>query len=344
MPKSRYLSQFELTLIFILSLGILLGPAYNSYLYYDYTSNSDARDYMQVAQGNFDVTVTHRYRVVVPILAASVASPFEKVYVKLWPHRAATDWPLRLGFFITNTLLMSFAFVAIWSMMRSMGLGVISSSFGFLAVITSRWASLLAGIPYVDSLHLLCMALGAWGIVGGVRAPIALSLLLGPIAKESFLMMVPLLVWYWPQGNSPKTLAGRLPGIFWAVAGIGCMLSLRALIDSTAAAPPRVDGLENALNHTENILYAIQRVVSPRGLGEIFTVMGIFTSVPLTMIATRRRRVFFANNWPFAFTLLIPICLAQVLLSGEAARMLFGFAPLWALAVALTIATTTGKE
>src|SRR6266581_3290601 len=97
MPSPKYL------LIYFFCFALLLGPAYNTYLDYNYKSNPDCETYMSIANGDFkDQSLVRRYRIVLPFTAKAVALPFEQVYSKLWPHRESSDGPLRMGFLLVN--------------------------------------------------------------------------------------------------------------------------------------------------------------------------------------------------------------------------------------------------
>src|SRR5436190_2016624 len=93
--------------VIFLCAALLAGPAYDSFLHYDFSHSPDAKSYMQMADGNFEVSVTHRYRVAVPGLAKSASVPIQSVFGIIWPHRDSHAYHLRLGFFLVNMTFMS---------------------------------------------------------------------------------------------------------------------------------------------------------------------------------------------------------------------------------------------
>jgi hypothetical protein len=326
----KWLNRYRTTLwVALLGWGLVLGPAYTAYLYFDPLQNSDARDYLQVAQGNYNVTITHRYRPVVPVLASVVALPIQAVYTRLWPHRAESLWPLRLGFLVVNSLLFAVLAVLLWRLALHAGAAPWAALVGLVAVFTSRWAGLLAGIPYVDSLYLLVLALAAYGVVGQRYWAVAAALVLGPLAKESWLMLLPFVLWFAPGVSIPQ----RLQWLAWAGLGLVLALIFRAWVSTRLTDFDA--GVQNALNHSENIWLTVRRLFTPRGIGELLTVIGPFTLIPLLNLSARQRG--WLRNMPTALAWWLVPLMAHVFLSGEAARMLFAFTPLWVLSVALPL-------
>ncbi|QKG53292.1 hypothetical protein [Hymenobacter sp. BRD67] len=93
-----------------LALGVLLNAAYPMYRHYDFSHSLDTRSYLRLASGRFDsVNVTRRYRVLVPVAAGLLARPLALLGDPPSSPRPAGEWPLRLAFYLLNSLLVGAA-------------------------------------------------------------------------------------------------------------------------------------------------------------------------------------------------------------------------------------------
>ena len=322
-----------LLLLYLLALGVLAGPAYTLYVHMSLAQSPDSRDYLNIARGEFrGQSITRRYRVLVPAAAAAVAWPLEKVYARIWPHRAATEWPLRLAFYLVNTLLMAAVGVVLYATARRYGAPPAAAALAVVVVLSSRWAVYLGGLPLVDSLYLLVFALAFYAVRARAGAALAVALVLGPLAKESFVLLVPWLLWW----GRPALPGLRLVG--WLALGVGLALAVRHWIDLRAGAPFAAS-VSNALSHTENITYSLRRLLSVNGAGEIFSIFGFGW---LALLAGGRGSA--AEGWrPWWVALGAPalgfgaVVVVHMLLSGELARMGYLAAPVFTVALALII-------
>jgi hypothetical protein len=314
----------RLILVYLLALGVLAGPAYTMYVHYDFSHSLDTRSYLRMARGEFaGVSVTRRYRVLVPAVAAAVAWPLEQVYARVWPQRAASEWPLRLAFYLVNMALLAATGVIIFETCQLYGAAPAAAALAIVAVLCSRWAVYTAGLPLVDSLYLLVFALAFYAPKAGSAAAMVAVLLLGPLAKESFVFLVPwLLLFGRPALSWPKQLAGL------AVGG-ALALAVRYWIDARIGAPP-TESLNNALDHVYNLAYSLKRLFSVKGIGEIFSVFGFFWLVLLAGWQWLR-----PLGWPAVG--LVAVVLAHMFLSGDLGRMGYLGAPVFAVAFALVL-------
>ena len=123
-------------LVFGLALGVLAGSAYPTYRHYDFSHSHDTLTYLRVARGEFrGSSLTRRYRVVVPFVAAAVA----------WPlARLGAARPLRLAFYLVNTLLLAAAGLL---MFRTCLLYGAAPPAAGLAYAVRHWIDGLAGDP-----------------------------------------------------------------------------------------------------------------------------------------------------------------------------------------------------
>ncbi|WP_345226816.1 hypothetical protein [Hymenobacter koreensis] len=317
----------RLLLVYALAVGMLAGSAYTMYVHFDFSHSSDTRSYLRMAKGEFrGVRITHRYRVLVPAVAATVAAPIELIYARVWPHRAASDWPLRLGFYVVNTLVLGGAGVFLFLTCLRCGASPGAAALAVAAVLSSRWAVYVAGLPLVDSLYMLVFALAFYASVSGSTAALVACIVLGPHAKESFLFLIP---WLLVFGRN----AGRLPLQLSLLAGsLAVAYGVRYYIDARLGAPPS-ESVNNALAHLENLSYSLRRMFSPKGVGELFSIFGFFSLVLLAGLQGGRAAW---QRWPrhltWACAGLVLVVLAHMLLSGDLGRMGYLAAPAFAVA------------
>ena len=320
----------------LLAVAALANLAYPMYVHFDFSHSPDTRSYLSMAAGRFDsVRVTHRYRVLVPAAAAVVAAPVAQLYGRIWPQRPAGQWPLRFAFYIVNCLVLAAAGACWYNAARQVGAAPEAAILAMLAVLTSRWAEYAAGLPLTDSLYLLVFGLGYYAVRRGPHGSWALilTLVLGPLSKESFLFMVPWLLWF-----GRRTLAW--PRQLLALgAGIVAVVAVHYAIDTHLGAPA-AQSVTNALEHFTNILYSLRRAFSPKGLGELLSIFGLFTLiVPIAFWLEKRQRTSesatFYTSLGWAEGGLLAVVVIHMLLSGDLGRMGYLAAPTFCSALAL---------
>lgn len=289
----------------------------------------DCRTYMSIANGEFkDQSLTRRYRILVPFAAKMISLPIEKVYSKLWAHRNESDWPLKMGFLIINLLLMSAAGCAVYLLCKAYAISESGSLLAMIAILCGgRWGNLLAGTPITDSLYLLILTLTILAIKTRNDFMLAVCILIGPLAKESFIFVAPLIFFFAPMPKWKQLL-------LFAVAG-SIAFGIRYQIDQLAGSKS-VDSIVNDANHIENIFYSFTRILSVRGLGELGTVLGIFSFILLAGFTKGKTAIKSWSTHIDAFLWwFIPVMLIHALLSSEVSRMLYLGSAVWAVMIGL---------
>ena len=310
----------------LLAVAALANLAYPMYVHYDFSHSLDTRSYLRMASGRFDsVNITRRYRVLVPGAAAAIAAPIGKIYTKVWPLRPAGQWPLRFAFYLVNCLLVGAAGACWFNAARQAGAAPTAAALAMLAVLSSRWAEYAAGLPLTDSLYLLVFGLGYYAVRRGPGGgwAVALVLVLGPLAKESFLLLVPWLLWFGrPALSWPRQLVAL-------ATGLAILFAVHQLIDNQLGTPPS-QSITNALSHFDNLGYSLHRAASAKGIGELLSVFGLFTFIPLLAFLFQRRQPvgpsIFSQLGSTEVTLLAVVG-AHMLLSGDLGRMGYLAAP-----------------
>jgi hypothetical protein len=238
---------------------------------------------------------------------------------------------------LVNCLLIAAAGALWFNAARLAGGAAWASILAVLAVLTSRWAAYAAGTPLTDSLYLLVFGLAYFAYRRGRGAgwAVAAALVLGPLSKESFVFLLPWLCWY-----------GR-PALPWVrqllalAAGGFLLVGVHYFVDTRTGAPASA-AVSNAFEHLENITYSLRRAASPKGLGELLSIFGLFTLIPVAC--------FIASRWPassptaarpwhaalgWAEGLFVLVVAVHMLLSGDLGRMGFLAAPAFVASLAL---------
>lgn len=305
---------------YLFCLAIIIGPAYNMYVHYDFSHSPDTESYLAMSQGDYNVNNVHRYRFVIPFAAKAVALPLQTVYTKLWPHRAESTWPLQLAYFIVNVFITAFYGWIVYRLLRLYSNHHTAVIIALVAVLTSRWAAYIAGLPLTDSLYLVAVAALLYSIKTQNLILFAGTVLLGGWVKESFLLFAPVVI-----------LAG--PGTWYLRAGLvaGSLLLLfgeHALVDWWLPMQETTDVVKETLveifmRHLQYISETLAELASVRGVGEIFTVLGIFTCILIYGTLNKSCRTRWKNSIERYYWIFFGCILIHVLISGDAARMFY---------------------
>ncbi len=318
-----------------LAVAALSNLAYPIYRHYDFSYSPDTRSYLRMATGRFDsVSTTRRYRVVVPAAAAVVAAPLTHVYGRIWHQRPNGWWPLRFSFYLINCLLLGAAGACWFNAARWSGASARAAALAMLAVLTSRWAAYGAGLPLTDSLYALVFGLSYYAFRRGHSAgwAVAVALMLGPLAKESFVFLLPWLLWY---GRRALPFSRQLPAL---AMGLGALYAVHWAIDTRTGAPV-TESVANALSHLENIRYSLHRAANPKGIGELVSIFGLYTFILPVALWRGQKVPVPAERWfaslGRAEMLLMALVAIHMLLSGDLGRMGYFAAPVFCTALAL---------
>lgn len=321
-------------LVFGLALAVLAGPAFPTYRHYDFSHSRDSLTYLSLARGDYaGQSVTRRYRVVVPWLAAGLAAPARLVAKRSRLSSApasssAPDAPLQLAFFLVNALLLAAAGALTWRTAEAAEAPPLAAGLGMAVALSSRWATYAAALPLTDSLYLLTFALALYGVVARAGWALVACALLGPLAKESFVFLLPWLAWFGRRTLPwPRLLVGL-------VIGYGAVVAVHAYVDARAGAEASAS-VSNALAHFENVSYSLRRLFSIHGVAEIFSVFGV------GWLGLAAGRPDGAAGWwtgigaPARW--LVVVVGAHMLLSGDLGRMGYLAFPAFGVAVALAL-------
>ncbi|MGI4762702.1 MAG: hypothetical protein ACRYF0_18475 [Janthinobacterium lividum] len=322
-----------------LALGVLLNAAYPMYRHYDFSHSLDTRSYLRLATGRFDsVNVTRRYRLLVPLAAGALARPLAALGSPASVPRPAGEWPLRLAFYLVNCALLAAAGACFFRSARRAGAPAGLAALALAAVLSSRWAGYAAGLPLTDSLYLLVFGLSYYAVRCGPGAgwAVALALLLGPLAKESFVFLLPWLVWF-----GRAALGWRGQALTLGL-GLAALAAAHFWVDKAAGAEASTS-VTNAFSHLDNLAYSLRRAFSPKGVAELFSILGLFWGLLVVALAQPTGRQALAPVLRWAEGSLVAVVAVHMLLSGDLGRMGYLLAPVFTVALALSLGWLHGR-
>jgi len=311
--------------VFMFSLAIIFGPAFGMFSEFNYNT-PDIHDYIKLSNFDFNQSPIRRYRVIIPMIASGVNYVFGPVFNFLKPYQfPIPDFSVCMSFFVINSLMMSIYGMVVYKLNREYGASVIGSVIGLLSILTSRWTAYIAGLPVVDSLYLLIIAISFLGIKTKNTKLIVLSILLGPWAKESFIFIAPL-IFFFSHVNKRKQI-----GLF-VLSGV-IVFSFRYYLDLINGIET-FSSFESNVNHFNFILISLKRLFSFHGLYEVFSIIGVWSFLFAVLLRKKIREVFL-KKMPSYTSYYIIIVLIHVLLSTDLARMFYLLTPLLAIGVAI---------
>lgn len=299
--------------VFLLLACLSFAPAFNLQREYIGADNPDMFSYLQMAEGDYNTSPIRRYRWVIPSICQVLSLPV----VMVQPEQQRSI--LRFAFFVVNWSVMAFGCTILFLFLKRLK---IPSHFAFLAtilILLSRWGIYFSSIPIVDSLYFLCIVALCYGIVSENKVWVWLAVLVGPIAKESLYLFIPLLYF----ANHLKWMHRILA----VIASVALFSLSRYIIDSLFGFSA-TESITADLNHFENIFTSLKLFLSPTGIKEVFMVLGLAWVIPLFGIKKWRHQI-----PPFLYAVII-IAFVHALLSTSIGRMLFLAFPFWAWAIA----------
>ncbi len=318
----------ENVLVFIFCFAVIFGAAFALFDTYNYdvVANPDIKTYLGLANFDFDQSPIRKYRVIVPFIASGVNFILSPVFVLLKPQSfPGPDFSLCMSFLIVNTSLMSIFGTIIFRLCKSYGVTTVSAIVGVLSVLTCRWTSYMAGIPLVDSLYLVIIALTLLGIKTKQNTLITIAIFVGPWAKESFIFIAPLIFFY-ANINRYKQL------LLFAFSFL-IVFSFRYYYDISNQILVN-ESLSKDIAHVGQIIISLKRLFSFHGIYEMFSIVG-FWGFLFVFIKNKNIRTVLRSNTPIYIYIFLFIVLIHALLSTELARMFYIATPIIAVWIAI---------
>lgn len=306
--------------IFLLAIAIGAGASYPAAKHADSTWSLDSESYLKMAQGDFEVTSTHRYRLVIPLFSGGIYLLSEKALLWIWPSKSNNpERLLRMCFYLVNLIIFSLAASIIGFQLSLIFGGWWAAVFSLLVVCTSRWTVYMIGVPLTDSLYVLVLSmLWFYGIQG---KNLWLVVLLGPLAKETFILFLPLLFLF------PTSHHNHLSRVGMVVASVGILFGIRWVVNFTFGPAPQNDW-NNITDHISLIGDHLKLLLSFNGVGQLMGTFGLFTlvlGIPLLPFYKIYRPSLTLKLQPYYLVLItffVSISI-HIVLSGDFSRMLF---------------------
>ncbi|MCA1756647.1 MAG: hypothetical protein LC649_04220 [Bacteroidales bacterium] len=319
-------------LVFLLALAVISGPAWESMDKLIQDECVDCQTYLALAKGDFDQSAVRRYRIIIPVIAGSLDMVVGRVMKKVKPETGPNEYSLHLSFLIVNSLMMSLFALLVYRLALTWVSSDIPVLLALLALLTCRWTAIFTGWPLTDSLYFVAITLALLGIREKNSAFILISIILGPWAKESYIIMAPLVLFYAP--------VKKWRVILWFLISGTLVFTFRFLFDYFAGLSFR-EGVIAGPSHIEYIGTSLIKIFSLHGLYQLLSVTGIW--VVLLLLPSKKGdiagKIF--GTLPSYMWWYTAVVLLQMLLSTDIARMFYLIMPLLVTIYAIKIDSFT---
>jgi len=315
-------------IIFIFSLAILSGPAYTIMDEFNYEGSDDCQSYLSLSKGKIDQSPVRRYRVIVPLVAGAIDRIAGKFIERFRPWSTTVDFSLSLSFLVVNSLLMSLFSLLIYRLTLFYVTMPVAAVISLLSLLTCRWTSYFSGLPLVDSLYLVVIAMVLLGIKGKYNGLLILAIFIGPWAKEAFIFMAPLVLIF-----SSIRLSRQV--IYFVVSGI-LVFAFRYLLD-TIAGNSFTESFMADTGHFSYITVSVKRLFSFHGLYEVLSVTGIWVLLFIPLLYNKELRRKISGSVDRYIWWYIPVVFIHMLLSTDIARMFYLVLPALVIVYAIII-------
>ena len=293
--------------------ALLFGSAFAVFSEYDFAANPDIRSYLGISELDFDQSPVRRYRIIIPFLASALSFIFGPVFDLIQPwHFEGAPFSLAFSYLLINTATMSVTFMLIFRAASTLGVSLIAAFLGCLCLVSSRWTGYFAGLPLVDSLYLLSIALMIYSFVAKNNTALAIALILGPWAKEAFVFFIPLCLYYGSLKRTKQIVLLTLTSL--------AFLLVRYWIDHMFTLDP-MESYARDIEHFTQVSMSFRRLFSFHGIYELFSITGFWVLILFFLKRPTLKKVF--SDMPKFSWAFIAIVIIHALLSTELARMFY---------------------
>jgi hypothetical protein len=305
-------SLIRYSLLLMVFVAILYGISYQQFHFFnlqDTRGFSDCESYMKMAQGNYDVNPTHKYRFLIPMAAAGVQSVVGLVISD--PEKS-----LLLGFYAVNFAIVLGACLLLFEIFIMLKFSPLLSIIGVLIFCCNRVMIYTLGLPLVDSLFYFGICAVVYLSMKEKVWTLTLMLPLFILFKETMLpyLLIPLIA----------NKKFRNPYYFASLSlAASAFVYSRHIIDSftASAVQQHRSFVETVLIHV-NEMY--ENLISLFSIGGIHDLQhGISTLLLLALIGMYLNRKEKAIKFPKEILLTIPMTILFFMLSSNKGRMLF---------------------
>ena len=176
----------RLVVVGLIAAAVLYGASYQQFKHFDLDDPrgfSDARNYIEMSHGNYQVSIKHRHRFLIPVAAGVV----NRALTPLTPDPLLRD---RLAFYIVNFAVIWATALLLFLVLERLGLAWPLSLLGMAAFLSSRFTVASAALPLVDSGYFLAIAVITWLTLEGRFLALASIMPLLVLTKETIFPFV----------------------------------------------------------------------------------------------------------------------------------------------------------
>ena len=148
-------------IIFLLYLYVSLSTSYQVFKDTKFEHSTDAKSYMQMSNGNYNVNSTHRYRFIIPKTVSLLRPYLGNVYKSnsVMDETKAKKKNDRFIFFIVNSIISASTAYLTSKYITNLGIGYLGGLIGGVFFLLSPVVIISTGTPLIDSLQYLCLIL-----------------------------------------------------------------------------------------------------------------------------------------------------------------------------------------
>lgn len=322
-------------LLLVLNLSIVLSISYQQNRFFSLDrplGMNDARSYISMSKGNYNVSDVHSRRFLIPELVRlsrplliPLSNSFAAADEQASHEEAINEISYIFSFWIINSTIMAIAGLFLYLFLESSKITPIYSLLGSIFFLSSRTSTYTAGAPLVDSIYYLGISIFCYTLIKRSAIAYALSsIFLAAFTKENAILIpfAPLIsrkyrsfLYYFTAFLSTFTwilIYNLRGGLIAGTAGEGGSTS--SLISIVKSLFPLL------LTHFSNIftLSGFYNLFHGYGALMLFAIIGAFYNY-------KRRIISIA----LPIVCLIPLSLFFAVLSGNLGRMFFGaFVPI----------------
>ena len=332
LTSKRALTCRQHLLALLVVVGTLYGSSYQQFRHFDPADPrglSDAKSYLLMAEGNYNASMTHRFRVMIPALVGWLSTSTNR----------QDQESLVLLFYIVNFSLMTATGFFLYLILGKVGFKGITSLLGVCMFTCSRTAVYSTAVPLVDSLYYFSIATIVLLCFVERRYSLFMSFPVLIFSKETIMpfLLLPLLL---KDGFRPKYLAPHLLSLV-----VSCSLyfmfrsSFSGWTDS-GQGEPTLSAVVMA--HLSGVADNLQRFSSLQGIHNVQHSFSVFLVLAIIgFLWTRKKPI--PYRIPNFLWALLPIASLYMLLSSNSGRMLFSAFPL-VIVYALVVLDQTISE
>ena len=301
-------------IIFLLYLYLSLSTSFHVFKDFNIENTKDPKSYIQMANGNYKVNPTHRYRFIIPKTVSFVRPFLGNVYNSnsVMDETKAKEKNDRFIFFIVNSIISASTAYLTFKYITYLGLGYLGGLIGGVFFLISPVIIVSTGTPLIDSLQYLCLVLYSIFILNNQFNKLSLLFPLMVLSKETLipLIFVPLI----KKESRKKSIL------------ISIILSILVLVIARSILyesdyESNLNLYQNFLNHGLYSLERFKKLFELRGIYKALYSYGFILFLSLLGYLINRSRS--DINIPKSINILIPYSLFLSLLSNDTGRILY---------------------